>query len=269
MRNLYLRRRDMTRNRSSRIAAGFVLLVLVAALASCGGGGETPTRSTGASAPEPVKEVALIASDSSIEFPKTLEAEPLSINFENKGKKAHTAFFARINEGITLADLRGIKSDVDFFSALTLAARMPDAKPGETTSLTAEFPPGRYVVLREEDEVHARFNVSGASGAEIAQPKADLDVTVGEFYFDMPSELAAGEITLALTNVGEQGHEMIIADESKKKEFGLFYAPAPGGEVWYEVTLEPGTYIAACQFTDPKTGKAHFDLGMSREFTVE
>ncbi|MGH2789078.1 MAG: hypothetical protein ACRDJV_14420 [Actinomycetota bacterium] len=146
---------------------------------------------------------------------------------------------------------------------------MPNTKPGESTTLLAEFPPGRYIVVREEDEVHARFDVTAPSGNEITEPTADIDVTVGEFYFDMPHELPAGEITLALTNMGEQGHEMIIADEAKQKEFRLFYAPAPGGKVWYEVTLEPGTYIAACQFTDPQTGKAHFDLGMRTEFTVK
>ncbi len=252
-----------------RVAPGFILIVLVAASASCGGGAETPSRSTGTSAREPVREVSLIASDSSVDFPKTLEAEPLSITFENRGEKAHTASFARLNQGITLQDLRGIRSDIDFFSALTLSARMPNTKPGESTTLLAEFPPGRYIVVREEDEVHARFDVTAPSGNEITEPTADIDVTVGEFYFDMPHELPAGEITLALTNMGEQGHEMIIADEAKQKEFRLFYAPAPGGKVWYEVTLEPGTYIAACQFTDPQTGKAHFDLGMRTEFTVK
>lgn len=256
-------------SRPSRAAAGFALLLIVAASASCGGGTATPSRSTGASPPEPLTEVALIASDTSVEFPKSLEAEPLSITFENQGKKAHTAFFARLNVGITLQDLRGIRSDRAFFSALTPSARMPNAKPGESTTLLAEFAPGRYVLLREEDEVHALFDVSAPSGDEIVQPAADFDVTVGEFYFDMPHELPSGEITLALTNMGEQGHEMIIADEIKKKEFGVFYAPAPGGKVWYEVTLEPGTYVAVCRFTDPKTGKEHLDLGMRTEFTVK
>ena len=81
--------------------------------------------------PEPIKEVTLIASDASVEFPKTLEAEPLTITLENDGKRKHTAYFARFNEGITLQDLRGIRSDIDFFTALTLSGRMPKANPAK------------------------------------------------------------------------------------------------------------------------------------------
>ena len=94
-------------------------------------------------------------------------------------------------------------------------------------------------------------------------------MTVGEFYYDMPDEWPTGEITVALTNVGEQGHNLIITDKAKKEYFGLFYAPAPGGQVWYHVSLKPGTYIAGCGVLDLKSGKEHHHLGMLTKFAVK
>ena len=61
----------------------------------------------------------------------------------------------------------------------------------------------------------------------------------------------------------------VETDEAKKKDFGHFNAPAPGGEVWYHVSLEPGTYIAACGVLDLESGKEHHHLGMLTEFTVK
>lgn len=32
--------------------------------------------------------------------------------------------------------------------------------------------------------------------------------------------------------------------------------------------LKPGTYVVVCFVPDPKTGKSHLELGMSKQFTV-
>ena len=103
------------------VGAGIFLLVLVVASASCRGTAETPSRSTGAAALEPPKEVLLIASDSSVKFPKTVESEPVSITLDDKGKKTHTAFFARLNEGIRVKDLRGTRSNLAFVKEQLIA----------------------------------------------------------------------------------------------------------------------------------------------------
>ncbi|MGH2756770.1 MAG: hypothetical protein ACRDI3_03170 [Actinomycetota bacterium] len=250
-----------------RIGSGLLVSALVATAASCGGAEEI--RERGARDLEAPRQVSLIASDSSLRFPKALESEPVSITLENRGEKAHTAFIARLNEGITMKDLRGIKSDEAFTKALTLSARMPDAKPGDSTALTADFAPGRYIIAREEDQAIARFDVSVSSGPQVARPETDIEVTVGEFYYEMPDEWPVGDITIGLTNEGEQGHNLIITDEAKEKYFGLYYAPAAGGKVWYHVSLEPGTYIAACGVLDLESGKEHHHLGMLTKFTVK
>ena len=43
---------------------------------------------------------------------------------------------------------------------------------------------------------------------------------------------------------------------------------APGREIWVEVNLPPGRYFLLCQVPAAVDGRAHYEHGMVREFTV-
>jgi uncharacterized cupredoxin-like copper-binding protein len=133
----------------------------------------------------------------------------------------------------------------------------------------------------------APFTVDAATaGDKPAAPSADTEVTLKDFSFAMPSTLKAGDHTLKVTNKGPQPHEMTLVKLAPGKtmqdamaysgegeppftDAGGMGALAPNTSAWVKLHLDPGTYIAVCFVPDPASGKAHAEMGMMNQFTVE
>jgi hypothetical protein len=144
-----------------------------------------------------------------------------------------------------------------------------------------------------------------ASGSAAPSGEADLTVTAVDFAFEgVPAEVPSGT-TMALTNTGQEVHEMIVVRklptttqsfeellalpqdqvQGLVEDVGFAYAE-PGQTAADVVTIgEPGDYLMICFIPagttslpsiDPNaseapslgTGAPHFTLGMLQEFTV-
>jgi hypothetical protein len=131
-----------------------------------------------------------------------------------------------------------------------------------------------------------------------ADPVADVVATMFEMDFAMPSVVPAGRQVWQVTNTGTAIHELAVqpvpAGATKEQVIAAFTAlyagqplPAdlgpvwsdwqydlvngvgatsPGGTVWAQFDLQPGTYVAICFV--PSNDVPHLMAGMTRIFTV-
>ena len=241
-------------------------------LTGCGDGSESDASSEPRSAPA---EVEIAVSDGSFEMPGELEAEPVVLTLQNEGEGLHRAFFVRLNDGVTKEEFeKTLAKSVDaLFPLVTLAGNMPEVEAGESTEITMQFAEGNYVVIDPEVKgppPFGFFTVTSATGPPVDEPSSDYTIETGDFYFEM-TDAVAGNATVEITNVGEQGHEVGIGKgpHGDDGEVTTIFAPAPGGRLWTDVDLQPGEYTLVCFFPDPKTNKPHFKLGMELPFEVK
>ncbi len=274
-----------------------LLALVFAAMALGACGQEDEDRAEAPARAEPPKEMSLVATDAGMTFPKTVEAEPVSIVMRNDGEKPHTAILALLKQGVTLDELRTARPQ-DLLKLVVPAAGMEEVPPGGRATLTIDLPEGQYALIREEDRVLTSFEVVPAGGPRVQTPQADYKVEAGDFYFKMPPNISAGQVTFAITNVGGQAHEFGFVkraahsgqgagehahDEEgghteqggqteqgahSEEEGEHLFTPPPGGTVWAQFNIEPGTYTVECHLPDENTGKEHIELGMKTQFTA-
>lgn len=110
----------------------------------------------------------------------------------------------------------------------------------------------------------------------------DLPVSVTDYRIGMVTKLRAGKHTIALTNDGKQGHELVVfrttlpanalpldANDDVDEESPLLHNVADSGDTLapgrtrsVPVKLAPGHYVAVCNLP------AHYGLGMKLDLTV-
>ena len=121
------------------------------------------------------------------------------------------------------------------------------------------------------------------TAAEDAGGGQEITVTADEYTFELSGTPAAGPATFRLDNVGEERHELILAQlaedataddaikaqgEKGTTEFVRRVVAAPGQEAkqTIDAELEPANYLMVCALS--KNGKPHFTLGQREEFEV-
>jgi uncharacterized cupredoxin-like copper-binding protein len=97
------------------------------------------------------------------------------------------------------------------------------------------------------------------------------DIVLSEFSIDGTTSLAEGESTISISNEGEFGHTLVIANESGQvvAATGLI----PGGETSsLEVDLPSGDYEFTCRIvfqSEEGSITDHYEAGMRSEVTVQ
>lgn len=228
-------------------------------------------------------EVTFTIADQGVtDIPQDISAGITTVNVTNEGKDNHFPAYARINAGVKREKVGVALAKGDFgtfFSSAIIAGTVftpgkNNLLPGDTGSLTTELTEGTYILVDPEAKRFepGYFEVGPATDDEVEEPAADATIEAGEYFIEV-GELTSGPNTIALTNVGEQGHELIVMEKKTEDEAGFAFAPAPGQTSWIGLDLEPGTYVFACYFPDVKDGKTgkknHSQLGMKATVTVE
>ena len=174
---------------------------------------------------------------------------------------------------------------------------MPDwAQPGKSSTGVIDLQPGRYFLFDPFDaRGYLTIQVEGDFGDPV-EPASDLTIILKEMAIELPE--AAFTTTpkrWKIDNTGAMSHEVAVipivpefteADlqqlmsmpEDATPEPGtpeFVYAPSAGIGIlgqqqtsWLDVTLEPGSYLAACMLPF-STGYPHVIDGMYRFFSVE
>jgi hypothetical protein len=286
-----------------------LLYVVILALVLSGPAGivaqeATPETSGSALAALGYPELLVRVNGDVIDVPETIAAGRTLVRLENAGEESWHGFMLQVPEEVTdeqvVADL-GPEAEAPppwMFGAI-YPGFPGETLPGQTSLALVDLRPGRYIVLGDTVQP---FEVVGDEATPAATPEAEGPIVEGtvrlfDFNFEFPGTVEAGRQVWAVTNSGEQPHELLLArspqpvtaeqvielmaGESEEAtptgggpSFGDFEPVggigwlSPGVTAWTEVDLEPGTYVALCFVFDPETGMTHAAMGMVAVFTV-
>ena len=174
------------------------------------------------------------------------------------------------------------------------------AAPGSVGEIAVTLTPGEWVLAGppEEGLPPVTLTVTGEAPTPVEVP-ADASVTLKNFSFEIPADLAAGQQVWEVTNAGDdpqQPHEMFVTKTPRRltlEEVEVLLAlpedelppegyPNPaefedvGGvapisadqTVYFELNLEPGAYVAVCFMPEKETGEPHAMKGMIVVFEI-
>ena len=262
------------------------VVLLLLALAACGGSG-APT-------------ATFTAQDYGFSGPASVRAGVTRFQLVNKGQHAHMLGLVALSGGKTPADLLSAAKAAPSapFPDYAKWVGGPDAvDPGGTSTATVDLAPGSYAVvctMPDGDSGHSHLERGMIQALTVTGPRqnghataSSVSVQESEFHFETTGAIKAGTQTIHVQNVGKQEHEAQLArlpdgvtldkylalndatSAASGSSYGGLAAIQPSGDGAFTADFKPGHYVFICFATDPQTGKAHFELGMTSEFTVK
>ena len=277
--------------------ASMVVSFLV--LASAPAWAEDPRRAS--SLPGGDATVMFVAHDYGFRGPDRLPAGLTTVRIVNTGRDLHHIQFLKLLQGKSAADFRAaIAANPNQLPAWVQYAGGPNAHlPGSVASATFNLTEGDYVVMcwipDKNGVPHVALGmqkalfVRGGKPTKVSLPKASLTIKQVDYQFSFSGRVEAGLQTIEVVNHGTQPHELVVvklADGATVKDVIASFAPGasgpPPGElvsgitgiekgerVYFTGEFERGRYGLICFVPDAATGRPHFLLGMTTEFTVE
>lgn len=244
--------------------------------------------------------VTVVTHEYSFEAPKTVRAGTVTFRLINRGKELHHVWLARLDQGKTVDDaVAAFKAGGPPPSWIVDVGGPNAPAPGAASEATLTLAPGNYMMMclipsGSDNVPHvmkgmmAPLTVTGAPAAS-TEPKADIEVKLVDYGFDISRPLTAGHHVLHIVNGASQTHELFLARLAPGKTaadlaawieggqkgmppampMGGITGIAPNGHVTLSLDLQPGHYGLYCFVPDAKDGKPHVAHGMLREITVE
>jgi hypothetical protein len=239
-------------------------------------------------------------------FPKKVAAGLVAVTLIVDTKEEAEAGFARLNPGVTLAQVnaanaqaqQSLASFAKLSRLLTFIGGASGVAAGTSETVVLDMrTPGLYgmdlTLGQGPDHLHT-FTVARDSGQGAAMPPNGIAVTLKDMKFlGFPKQVAAGSVSFRFTNQGPQLHEMSLVrlDPGKTQHDVLTLLRSPQGQngpppAWahdiggmdvlsphqsaqMQLKLTPGYYIALCFLPDVKKhGTPHVMEGMITHFTV-
>jgi hypothetical protein len=175
---------------------------------------------------------------------------------------------------------------------------------GMSNQVVIDLGPGEWILWGDDPaatQTPVVFMVTGEMPADLPEPEADIDVTFIDFGITIDGSLTAGEHLLRIENLGAQPHFLFVAKgpdtmtneqiaellawemegaqgtppdvgfdpDTDLEDVGFSGSQSIGTVLWTMMTLEAGTYLAACFFPTAGEGLPHAYHGMHTVFTVE
>ena len=159
-----------------------------------------------------------------IDLPASVPGGLTRLSMTQEGPADHHAMFMRLNEGATADDFMTALQAGDFGAILGAATSLggPNAGAvGTTTNVIVDLTPGQYMVVclipdEETGLPHAAMGMLTPmevteAGAAAEPPESDVAIDLVDFAFQgLSPEMAAGKQTWAITDTGEQLHELVV-----------------------------------------------------------
>jgi hypothetical protein len=174
------------------------------------------------------------------------------------------------------------------------------APSGATAQVVLDLGPGDWILWGDDPTATQQpvtVTVTGDLPADLPEPQADITATLVDFAITVDGSLTAGDHIVKVTNEGAEPHFFFLQsapDGFTNDQFGQILMlpdgatpPADfpykesdfmpmmiadtisiGMSEWTTVTLQAGTYAAACFFPTAGTGEPHAMKGMHTVFTV-
>jgi len=245
--------------------------------------------------------VVFVAHDYGFSGPDRIPAGLTTVRVVNHGRDLHHIQFLKLLRDKTAADFRAaIVADSSRLPAWVQYAGGPNAHPpGSRASATVNLTEGEYVVscwIPDKNGVphvalgmQKALSVRGGKPTKVSQPKPSMAIRQIDYQFILSKQVESGLQTIEVRNHGTQPHELVVVKLSEgatvKDVIASFEpgasGPPPGelvggitgidrGErVYFTGDFRPGRYGLICFVPDAVTGRPHFLLGMTTEFTVE
>lgn len=249
-------------------------------------------------APIKAHVVEVVTREFAFGLPDTLPAGLTTFHLRNEGRQPHHLMLYRLDTGKSLADVAAALQAGGSHPGWMHAVGGPNAVPhdGEADG-TVWLEPGHYVafchVKGPDQVIHFAKGmmkdviVTAPAAAAPVWPPADLTVTLREYTFSWSSPPRRGWHRIAVRNLGQQRHEVILSRLAPGKSSldfirwmntqegpppvvpwgGITDLPA-GGTMVFDVYLEPGSYSTVCRVRDAQNGRPHDEHGMYDQFTV-
>jgi hypothetical protein len=265
---------------------------LLATLAACASKPDSASVAT----PPPV---TFVATEFAFTGPDSIAPGFTTVRLVNNGLQDHHLVLGKLEDGKTLQDVMAFAkahpgAEPPFVSWRGAAAGIA---PSGSTGSTVDLPAGNYVAICFlPDPTDHRDHVSKGMIKELVvtgtrqaaqAPQAQGEIRLKDFGFEAPS-ITAGTHTFHVINDGPQTHEVQLIrlnDGATGQDFLAALGPAAkgpppgimlggpgayskGGDGYWTVTFEPGSYIFICFVPDPASGLPHMLKGMIHEFTV-
>jgi uncharacterized cupredoxin-like copper-binding protein len=137
----------------------------------------------------------------------------------------------------------------------TAAASLPSASPAAESDMA-----GMDMAGTPAAETEMAGTPAAATGGETMMASNQVPVSESEFVIEMPTTIAAGPVTFAVTNDGTITHSFEVEGNGIEEELESPLEPGQTGML--TVDLTPGTYEIYCPIAD------HESLGMRVEVIV-
>jgi outer membrane protein assembly factor BamE (lipoprotein component of BamABCDE complex) len=252
----------------------------------------------------PFQTIDITAIDYTYAMPTSfaLRAGLVDLRLVNNGTQPHQAQFARLNPGVTNAqvvnELITQRREAQAFALLTFIGGPDTISPGDGQEAILDVPAGNYVLLclvtgadglPHIDKGMLHFLTVSPTQATQPAPQASGNLVITDHSYVLPSVLTRPTASLVkVENQGTEPHEVSIvrlaSGKSAQDVVAFFRSPsgappfeeeggmatlAPGTSGWMTVHLEPGNYVALSIIPDPKTGVAQLTQGLLASFTVQ
>lgn len=233
-------------------------------------------------------ELSIDISEAGFVLPSAVPAGRTLITLHNTGTESRHAFLARLPDDVTVGELFA-EDQGDEPPAWLWQSSFPgfpgETLPGESRQAVVDLTPGLYVIVEDHTGVFVVQPGEAAMPSPVADPTAAATISLFEFGFQLPGNLAVGDQVWTVHNVGRVPHELLLAsvpdgttnddllamfqnDTGEAVPVGGIGWLSPGASGWTEVDLAPGTYVALCFVFDPDTGMPHAMEGMYQIFTI-
>jgi hypothetical protein len=213
-----------------------VLCVATVVLLSACGIVQQPTAPMQA---QPVAEITLHGHDHRFEAPDELPAGRVTLTFRNQGREPHHAQVARLNDGVTHAQVVEATNEglAAIMKLVTFHGGPSSAEANRTAQATIDLVPGQYVLLcfipgpdgvsHMAKGMVAPFTVRDEQAvAEVPTPAANQTISLYDFHYTMPETLPSGRQTWQIVNDGPQIHELALFKLTPGKTVDDFLLPA-------------------------------------------
>jgi hypothetical protein len=243
-------------------------------------------------------------------MPESIEAGRYLVTIHGEPTPEDWAFspmFVQAPEGMTAEEMMAEAEAATegppefFYSAVIAGGPAIMAGSGATSAYgVVDLPAGDWVLVGASPaQSETLFTVTGELPADLAEPEADVTLTIGEMVINVTDgAFSVGENVVKVENIGAQPHFVELSkvpdgttDENIEATIATFMGGTPeaeplgeedfhpvgytsdqsGGTVqWAVMTIaEPGTYAATCWIPDPETMMPHAAMGMHTVIEIE
>lgn len=243
--------------------------------------------------------ITVTITDNAFSMPDTLPSGRVAITYTNQGTQPHSAQIFELQPGVTMDQFGAAAAKFtaenpapadfqSFFAMIKSGGGANTLAPGQSETVVNNLTPGNAVLvdLGGPGDLVKPFQVVGPD-VETPEPQANVNVTLVDDAFQMPSTVPAGMDTFKVTDGGKDVHEFALlsvgnhtlADVQAALQSpqppdwampaGGAGAMGPGETAWVTENIQPGNYVAICFVPDPETGMPHFLMGMIMLFTAQ